>query len=179
MKKEFFQKSLLALPILALLCALFLGLVFLITNGKIQKNQEAEIEETLSLLFPQEKDLNRKEERFETGQIHRLYTFTDTSKKEVAYAAVFSAKDQHQNTFLLIAKADGSIIGLRPLKTMGSHSFPQGDYNEAFLDSFKGKTAPISFEEALEGSAFTDTLRPLSKAVNTVLAEFTAKGEEK
>lgn len=175
----FLQKGVLTLLCIALTCALILSLTFLLTNGKIEKNQEKEIEKNITLLFPSGKDLKREEAEPFFDWVLKQYRFIDSKGETAAFGLVFSVKDQHTNTFLLLAKKDGSLIGLRPLLTFGAHAFPDGDYNEDFLDLFHGKKAPLYFEEEMTGSAHSDTLRPLSREVNTILSRIEKEGGAK
>lgn len=167
--------------LLFLLFSLSAALLFtcsLITKKKIANNQEAEIEKTISLLFPSGKDLKKEEVTPEMQGVSREYRFTDSKGQVVAYGAVLTIKDQHTNTFLVLAKKDGSLIGLRPLLSYGAHAFPDGDYNEAFLDSFQGQSAPIYLEDFLEGENYEHVLSPLSRDLNTLLSHFKEKGGE-
>lgn len=178
-KHLFKEKKVFTLVAVAFFFSLILSLVFFACGDRIEKNQKSEIEETLSLLFPAGKDMERTEETFQNSQIEKIYTFTDSKGEKAAYGAVFCVKDQHKNTFLLVAKKDGTIIGLRPLNSFGAHPFPDGAYNEAFLDLFKGKSGPIYLEEEISFKGFTDVLRPVSEGVNFVLETLTAKGDAK
>lgn len=173
------KKNLFLLVALTLSCALILSATSLLTEKKILQNQKAEIETTLTLLFPSGKDLARKEESTSLQGVSHFYRFTDSKGDTAALAVVLTAKDSHSNTFLLVVKKDGSLIGIRPLLTFGAHAFPNGAYNEELLDSYRGEKAPFAFEEGLEGSEHLHTLKSLSAEVNKILSRLKTEGEIK
>ena len=176
-KGSVFVKTFLLLFLLPLVCSLILFAIWKPANQKIKKNQTAEIEKTIEALFPSGKDLKREEEKPSFSGVTKQYRFTDSKGQVAAYGAVLTIKDQHTNTFLVLAKKDGSLIGLRPLLSYGAHAFPEGDYNEAFLDSFQGQTAPIYLEDYIEGEHHDHVLTPLSRDLNALLLHFAEKGE--